>query len=254
MKYNGKVKVEQIEFMLDEVYKIRVKRPKDLNIKSGQFFMIKNTGNYPLLNRPISVSKYDNHYIEFGIKKVGIETRNISELKKNDELYLLGPLGNGFDIKKDYKKILLIGGGIGVEPLKAAAMELKEEGIKVKMVLGFRDKAFDLNDFKDFSDELVVYSEKENFGDFQGYPTDGLDRILNEENYDCVFTCGPEILMKKVNEITKKYNLETQLLLEEKMACGIGACLGCTCETKDGYKKVCNDGPMFYGNEVMFNE
>jgi dihydroorotate dehydrogenase electron transfer subunit len=101
---------------------------------------------------------------------------------------------------------------------------------------------------------LLTFSEKESEGDYLGYPTDELESILSKNTFDAVFTCGPGILMDKVNNISKVYNVETQLLMEEKMACGIGACLGCTCETKNGYKKVCTDGPMFYGAEVSFNE
>jgi dihydroorotate dehydrogenase electron transfer subunit len=253
-KINGNYKILRNESLGQDVYKLIVEKPKALEIKPGQFFMIKSINTYPLLNRPISISGFTDETVEFGIKKVGIETNHMSTLAVGEKIYLLGPLGNGFDIKESYKKVLLIGGGIGIEPLKGALKVLSNRKIQTTTMLGFKDACFDLEDFKKYSGKIVTFSEKESKGDYLGYPTDQLEKILSEEKYDAVFTCGPEILMSKVKDISEVYNVETQLLLEEKMACGIGACLGCTCETKKGYKKVCTDGPMFYGDEVTFNE
>lgn len=253
MKYNGNVKIKKIEFLTSDEYILQVNRPDHLQIKPGQFFMIKNTGSFPLLNRPISVSDYSEDIIEFGIKKVGKETKGISEMQIGDELYLLGPLGNGFDLKEKYNNVLLIGGGIGIEPLKAANRMLHAIGCKTTVLLGYRDICYDTEAFKEYSDIFYSYSEVAGQGDKKGYPTQDLEMLLSNNEYDAIFSCGPHILMEKVQSFGKVYNVETQLLLEEKMACGIGACLGCTCETKNGYKKVCADGPMFYGSEVDFN-
>jgi dihydroorotate dehydrogenase electron transfer subunit len=253
-KINGNYQVLSNERLTEDVYKLVVKKPKALEIKPGQFFMIKSINKYPLLNRPISISGFTDETVEFGIKKVGVETNHMSELEVGEKIYLLGPLGNGFDIKESYEKVLLIGGGIGIEPLKGALKVLTDGKIQTTTLLGFRDECFDLEDFKKYNGKVITFSEKESKGDYLGYPTDQLEKMLSEEKYDAVFTCGPEILMSKVNDISEVYNVETQLLLEEKMACGIGACLGCTCETKNGYQKVCTDGPMFYGDEVTFNE
>lgn len=253
-KINGDYKILSNECLTEDVYKLVVEKPKAIKIKPGHFFMIKSINTYPLLNRPISISGFTDETVEFSIKKVGIETNRMSELEAGEKIYLLGPLGNGFDIKESYKKVLLIGGGIGIEPLKGALKVLSNQKIQTTTLLGFRDECFDLEDFKKYNGEVITFSEKESKGDYLGYPTDQLEKILSEEKYDAVFTCGPEILMSKVKDISEVYNVETQLLLEEKMACGIGACLGCTCETKNGYKKVCTDGPMFYGDEVTFNE
>lgn len=253
-KINGDYKILSNECLAEDVYKLVVEKPKTIQIKPGQFFMIKSLNTYPLLNRPISVSGFTDETVEFGIKKVGIETNHMSELQAGEKLYLLGPLGNGFEIKENYKKVLLIGGGIGIEPLKGVLKVLSNKKIQTTTSLGFRGECFDLEDFRKYNSKIITFSEKESTGDFLGYPTDRLEKMLSEEKYDAVFTCGPEILMSKVKDISKVYNVETQLLLEEKMACGIGACLGCTCETKGGYKKVCTDGPMFYGDEVTFNE
>jgi len=253
-KLNGNYSILANESLTNDVYKLVVEKPKETKIKPGQFFMIKSINTYPLLNRPISVSGFSDDAVEFGIKKVGIETNHLSELEAGEKIYLLGPLGNGFDIKETYNNVLLIGGGIGIEPLKGALQVLSSRKIQTTTMLGFKDECFDLEDFEKYSDRLITFSEKGSKGEFLGYPTDELGRILSMEKFDAVFTCGPEILMSKVKDISKVYNVETQLLLEEKMACGIGACLGCTCETKNGYKKVCTDGPMFYGDEVTFNE
>lgn len=253
-KINGNYKIVESKRLTSEVYQLTVEKPKEIKVKPGQFFMIKSINTYPLLNRPISISGFTDETVEFGIKKIGIETNHMSELEAGEEIYLLGPLGNGFDIKESYKKVLLIGGGIGIEPLKGALKVLSSKKVETTTLLGFRNNCFDLDDFRKYGGKIITFSEKESRGDYFGYPTDQLEKILAEEEYDAVFTCGPEILMSKVKDISKVYNVETQLLLEEKMACGIGACLGCTCETKNGYKKVCTDGPMFYGDEVSFNE
>jgi len=253
-KMNDTFKIKKIEYLTEAVYKLLVEKPKDIVVKAGQFFMIKSIGDYPLLNRPISISNFNEDTLEFGIKTLGIETKRIRQLKPGERIYLLGPLGNGFDIKETYKEVLLLGGGIGIEPLKAALKVLSNKNIKTTTVLGYKDECFDLEDFKKYTGEIITFSETKSKGDYFGYPTDALEKILSEGNFDGVFTCGPEVLMAKVNKISKVYNVETQLLLEEKMACGIGACLGCTCETKNGYKKVCTDGPMFSGDEVLFNE
>lgn len=253
-KMNDAFKIKNIEYLTDDVYKLVVEKPKEIKLKAGQFFMIKSIGDYPLLNRPISISNFNEETLEFGIKKVGIETTKISTLNDGDKIYLLGPLGNGFDIKDKYKRVLLVGGGIGIEPLKGALKALSNKNIETTTLLGYKNECYDLDDFKTYKGKVITFSETESKGDYLGYPTDQLDEMLLKGNYDAVFTCGPEILMDKVNEISKLYNVETQLLLEEKMACGIGACLGCTCKTKKGYKKVCTDGPMFNGNEVSFDE
>ena len=253
-KINGNYKILANESLTEEVYQLVVEKPKEIQVKPGQFFMIKSLNDYPLLNRPISISGFTDNTVEFGIKKVGIETNHLEKLLPGEKIYLLGPLGNGFDIKKIYKKVLLIGGGVGIEPLKAALKVLSNQKIQTTTLLGFRQECFDLEDFRKYNGKIITFSEKESSGDFLGYPTDQLEKILSAEKFDAVFTCGPEILMSKVRNISDVYNVETQLLLEEKMACGIGACLGCTCETKNGYKKVCTDGPMFYGDEVSFNE
>lgn len=250
MKYNGNVKVVDKKFLKDDIYKLVVEKPKNIQIKAGQFFMIKSVGEYPLLNRPVSVSGHSEETIEFSIKIVGRETAKMSELVKDDEIYLLGPSGNGFDIKERHEKVLLVGGGIGIEPLKSAALELNNKDIFHNAFLGFKNESFDIDEFEYFVDNVVVFSEEDKTADFVGYPTDRLDEELKKGNYSAVFTCGPEILMNKVKSICEENNIEVQMLLEEKMACGIGACLGCTCDTKDGYKKVCVDGPMFYGSEV----
>lgn len=250
MKYNGNVKVISKEFIKEDIYRLTVKRPRNIEIKAGQFFMIKTISKYPLLNRPISVSRYSESEIEFTIKIVGKETKKMSLLTKGDSVYLLGPSGNGFEFKDTFKNVLIVGGGIGIEPLKSAAMELDRKNINTTAFLGFRDEGFDIEILKRMINNVIIFSEVENKGDYKGYPTDLLSKELSDNRYDAVFTCGPSILMNKVNDICKNNNVEVQMLLEEKMACGIGACLGCTCDTKTGYKKVCTDGPMFYGSEV----
>lgn len=254
MKYNGKINVKRVEFLAEDAYKLIVDKPKGIEPEAGQFFMMKTENQFPLLNRPISIAKVGKDSLEFVIKIVGYETKKMSLLEKSDELYLLGPLGRGFEMKKVYKKVLLIGGGIGNAPLKEAARVLKENEIETSVLLGFRNEPYDLEDYRTVASEVISFSEKDVANTMKGYPTDLLEEKLHHGEYDAVFTCGPKVLMQKVQIICKKTSVESQLLLEEKMGCGIGACLGCTISTIHGFQKVCKDGPMFYGDEVIFDE
>ena len=171
----------------------------------------------------------------------------------------MGPLGNGFDTG-NHKKVLLVGGGIGVAPIKGLGEFLEKDSVNIKTLLGFRDTPYMLEAFRAFSDEVVIVSENDK--DYrQGYITLPLEELLanQNENFDMIYACGPLVMLKSVQKICAQFNVPVQLLMEEKMACGIGACLVCTCKTKEGdfgfkHSRMCLDGPMFYGDEVIFDE
>ncbi|SHK11229.1 dihydroorotate dehydrogenase electron transfer subunit [Tepidibacter formicigenes] len=204
--------------------------------KMGQFYMLRAWENYPLLSRPISIHDIGEDYISFLYKVVGKGTKILSELKPYDDIKLEGPYGNGFEEVKG--KIALVGGGMGIAPLYLAAKTLKN----VDVYMGFREKAVLEDKFKKYSNEVNITVGR------------NITDILDVNKYDYILTCGPEIMMKKIVDMAKGTNTKVYVSIENKMACGVGACLVCTCKTKQGNKKTCKDGPVFLGEEVLFDE
>ena len=259
MKFSGTVKVLSVSFINEDTVQIVVNRPNEMSpIAPGQFFnMISNDSGYPMLRRPISVSAFTKDTIEFTIKIIGHGTKSLSKLKQGDSVDMMGPLGNGFDVK-DEKKVLVIGGGIGVAPVKCLLDILIDKNVVVDSVLGYKDHPFLQDKFVAYSRTTHIYSE--NNKQYQrGYATEGVIELLNTNNYDMIYACGPHVMLKSLAQMCREKGVEVQLLMEEKMACGIGACLVCTCKVKSDefnhkHVRVCSDGPMFYGSEVIFSE
>lgn len=263
MKFSGKVKVISKKTLADDVFQIKVeKQPAMGEIKPGQFFnLVASKTGYPLLRRPISVSGCDNKTVEFTIKVLGSGTLALSELCMGDEIDVMGPLGNGFDLEYDSfgsGKVLLVGGGIGVAPIKGLAEKLSTQGIEMDVVIGFRDKPYMVEAFSPLCTGMTIVSENDTSYTL-GFVTKPFEEYIEHEKYDMIFACGPEVMLRTLAGIAESKDLEIQLLMEEKMACGIGACLVCTCKTKEGafgfkHSRMCKDGPMFFGREVIFDE
>ncbi|MGL5615744.1 MAG: dihydroorotate dehydrogenase electron transfer subunit [Sarcina sp.] len=219
------------------------------DIKPGQFYMLK--GEKAFLGRPISVCETKDQEVRFVYAVVGKGTDELKSLKSGEEIKLIGPLGNGFDSNKDYKKVALVGGGIGVAPMLELAKKLNSNfgNENIDFYGGFRDKVY-------LNDEIEKYVSKSfittNSGEagIKGFVTEPL--LENIKNYNTVLCCGPEIMMKKVVEICKENEVEVYISMEKHMACGVGACLVCTCKTKEGNKRTCKDGPVFNGLDVEF--
>lgn len=213
------------------------------DVKPGQFFMIKTLDNSFLLPRPISVNKAADNFVRFLYRTEGIGTTKISTMKKGDELQLLGPLGNGFDLEELQGKIAVVGGGIGIAPLLYLTECL---GKRTEVYLGFKDFVYNVDEFAKYSDKVLIVTEDGNRGE-KGYVTDYIDY----NSYDAVVACGPEIMLNKIMQSCKENNVKCYVSLERRMACGIGVCLGCTIMTKYGNKRVCKDGPVFLGEELV---
>ena len=226
-------------------------------ILPGQFFNIvaSNTG-YPLLRRPISVSGFSADVIEFTVKVLGRGTQALSEYEVGETIVLMGPLGNGFE-QKDEKKVLLVGGGIGIAPLKGLIENMASDEKTVDVILGFRDEPYLVEMFSAYASTLTLVSEYD--ASFRlGYVTQPFIEHIDANDYDMIYACGPEAMLKFLARICNERGLPIQLLMEEKMACGIGACLVCTCKIKQGdfdfkHVRMCKEGPMFYGSEVIFD-
>ncbi len=214
-------------------------------IKPGQFFMLKTTDNSFLLPRPISINNVDGNIVSFLYRIEGQGTKKISSLCKNDEIQLFGPLGNGFDLEKLKGRVAIVGGGIGVAPLLYLSRIL---GKNVDVYLGYKDSenAYISDEFKIVSRETIIVTEDGSIGE-KGFVTD----YIPYDDYDVVVTCGPEVMMKKLANICMNKKIKCYVSLERRMACGMGACLGCTVETRTGNKRVCKEGPVFDSEELL---
>lgn len=206
--------------------------------KPGQFYLLRAWQEAPLLGRPLSVFSFSQGQVEFVFKVVGKGTEILGKLKAEDEIQLQGPYGNGFPEVKG--KVLLVGGGLGNVPLHATAKTLLAQGVEVDLRLGFAEETYCAQEFESAATETEFI--------VGGLVTDGLDL----SGYDAVFTCGPHPMMEAVVSLAKEKGIPSYVSIEKRMACGIGACLVCTCKTKSGNQKTCKDGPVFEGEEVFY--
>lgn len=226
-------KVLENRYLGDDMYLIRVEGK--FEGKMGQFYMLRAWDTYPLLSRPISIYDIDDDSISFLYKVFGEGTQIFSKLKEGDTIKLEGPYGNGYE--KVEGKVALVGGGIGIAPLYLVAKNIEN----CDAYLGFRNEAILIDDFKELCNEVHVVT-----GDT--FVTD----ILDTERYDYILTCGPTPMMEKLVKMVEGTKTKIMVSLENHMACGVGACLVCTCKTKSGNKKTCKDGPVFWGEDVIF--
>ena len=224
---------------------------RDKAPKAGQFFMLRcwPADAAPLLSRPISVHNYDERTatVEFLYEVRGKGTQQLAALLPGDTLTLTGPAGNGFDVQSAAGRIAVVGGGIGTAPLYQLVKELAAQGHKADFYCGFRDLPYELDRFVPLCNQTFLATDSGNAG-FHGFVT----QLLKPEQYDLVLCCGPEPMMRAVAAQCKEAGTKCIVSLEKKMACGVGACLGCTCHTSTGGKCVCKDGPVFDAEEVFF--
>lgn len=244
MKYS-KLKVISNKKIGTGIYVLKVANYND-NIQPGQFYMIKCWDDQLPLLRPISVYNVEVDSIHFMYRIFGKGTEKIALLKKGSDIEILGPLGNGFPIQQVKGRIALVGGGIGIPPLYETAKKLLELGNKVDIYLGYKDELFAFEEFVDVAHNVFVTTENGNEG-FKGYITD----IFKPNRYNAVFTCGPEVMMFKIRDMCREHNVPSWLSMEKHMACGVGACLVCNCDTKNGTLRTCKDGPVFFGNDLL---
>ena len=210
----------------------------------GQFINIKLDGFY--LRRPISICDYDNNTVTILYKVVGGGTEAMSRLESGAELDILCGLGNGFDVSKSGEKPVLIGGGVGVPPLYNLCKKLIESGRKVTVILGFNtaSEMFYKEKFESLGAEVYVSTVDGSSG-VKGFVTD----VLKNIDYDYFFTCGPMPMFRAIEKIASSSG---QYSFEERMGCGFGACMGCSCKTKYGNKRICRDGPVLEREEIIW--
>ncbi len=221
----------------------------------GQFVQIKvSDGTVPLLRRPFSFHKISKGSFEVLYHVVGDGSRILSKRKKGEKLDIIGPLGNGFDIQKG-KIAVLIGGGCGVAPLYALEEEMKRQKIESHFFMGATTRSLLLcqSDFTKIGTKLYVSTDDGSSGSKSNVSALFSSRLdLLDKEKVIIYSCGPKPMLKAVASIAKEKNIACYLSLEEHMACGIGACLGCTVKTKNGNKRVCKDGPVFDAEELIW--
>ena len=226
-----------------DVYKMELEGDTEGLTKSGQFINIQIDGMY--LRRPISVCDCEEGVITIIYKVVGKGTEVMAKMEKGKELDVLVDLGNGYDLSKSGDRPLLLGGGVGVPPLYLLAKKLISQGKKVSVILGFntKDEVFYEEEFKALGADVTVTTVDGSYG-IKGFVTDAI-----KSGYTYFYTCGPEPMLKAIYKST---DTSGQMSFEERMGCGFGACMGCSCKTITGYKRICKDGPVLEKEEILW--
>ncbi len=231
--------------LAENVYGMRMFGDVSAVTSSGQFVNIKLEGLY--LRRPISVCDKDENSVTVIYKVVGKGTEVLSRMQKGEKLDVLTGLGNGYDLTLSGNEPLLIGGGVGVPPLYMAAKELLKQGKRVSVILGFNTESeiFLEKEFRDLGCEVNVTTVDGSYGK-KGFVTDAFP-----DKYSYFYACGPEPMLKAVWKSSKTSG---QMSFEERMGCGFGACMGCSCKTIAGYKRICKDGPVMKKEEILWED
>ena len=233
------------EKLTDNVCKMTLKGDVSGIERPGQFVNIAIDGLF--LRRPISVCDVEGNVLTIIYKVVGKGTEKMSKMKGGEILDILTGLGNGYFTDLSGEKPLLIGGGVGVPPMYKLCKCLIEEGKKPTVILGFNTKSeiFYENEFKALGVDVLVTTVDGSYG-IKGFVTDAVKQV---ENYTYVYTCGPEPMLKA---IYNSISTSGQFSFEERMGCGFGACMGCSCKTKYGNKRICKDGPVLVKEEIIW--
>ncbi len=227
IKYNKEIAKDTFKLVISSDVK---------EIEAGQFVSVYCENK--TLRRPFSVADFENGEITVLYKLKGEGTNYIKNLKENENIDFLAPLGNKFT-KEGFKSALLIGAGIGIAPMLFLKKELNKFGIKNHLISGFKD-----------TKEVVEGSNQVVIG---GSVLDEIENVVEKIKPDIIYSCGPSIVLKLVSEFGVKHNIKTQIAMEKVMACGIGVCRGCIIELKNGENaSVCKDGPVFFGNEIKW--
>lgn len=232
------------ERLTDTVYRMTLHGDTSAITGPGQFVNIKLEGNY--LRRPISVCDCTDGVLTLVYKVVGKGTAQMAAMN-GGELDILTGLGNGYDTALSGDTPLLLGGGVGVPPLYMLAKQLIAQGKRVSVVLGFNTKneVFYEEEFRALGADVTVTTVDGSYG-VKGFVTDA----MKEKIYSYFYTCGPEPMLKAVYRTS---STSGQFSFEERMGCGFGACMGCSCKTITGYKRICKDGPVLEKEEIKWD-
>ena len=241
----GLFEIKQNVALTDTVYRMVLEGDTSAITAPGQFINIQLNGKY--LRRPISVYDVDERCVTIIYKVVGQGTDRMSRMSAGEQLDVLTGLGNGYDTSLTGQRPLLLGGGVGVPPLYLLAKRLRAEGKEVSVVLGFNTKSevFCEQEFAALGCRVTVTTVDGSYG-VKGFVTNAMD-----VDYTHVCTCGPEPMLRAVH---KACRTDGQFSFEERMGCGFGACMGCSCKTITGYKRICKEGPIMRKGEILWQD
>ena len=241
----GIYKIISNRLLADKVYEMILEGDTSAISAPGQFINIKLDGFY--LRRPISICDYNEKTITIIYKVVGHGTLIMSAMTQGQELDVLVGLGNGFDITLSGQAPIVIGGGVGVPPMYNLAKQLIKDGKQVTAILGFNTEkeVFYKEEFEKIGAKVIVTTADGSYG-IKGFVTDGIKTL---DSYSYFYTCGPEPMLKALYDTT---TTEGEFSFEERMGCGFGACMGCSCKTKYGNKRICKDGPVLKKEEIIW--
>ncbi len=242
----GIFQIRQNIALTESVFKMVLEGDVSQITAPGQFVNIKLDGLF--LRRPISVCDVDSSALTIIYKAVGKGTEQMSRMQPGESLDVLTGLGNGYDLSLSGDHPVLIGGGVGVPPMYLLAKSLLAEGKKVSVILGFntRDEIFYEDAFKALGVDVTVTTVDGSYG-VKGFVTDA----LTDMRYTYFYTCGPEPMLKAVYKASATSG---QMSFEKRMGCGFGACMGCSCKTLTGYKRICKEGPVMKKEEILWED
>jgi dihydroorotate dehydrogenase electron transfer subunit len=228
------------------VYRMVLEGDTQYITRSGQFINIELEGKY--LRRPISVADYDERTVTIIYKVVGRGTEQMRHLAVGTQLDILTGLGNGFNTDNQAQRPLLVGGGVGVPPMYNLCKRLLAEGKQPQIIIGFNtsNEVFYLDEFKALGVDVYCSTADGSVGT-KGFVTD----VIREKGlvFDYIYSCGPLPMLKALYDATE---VDAEFSFEERMGCGFGACMGCTCKTKYGNKRICKDGPVLKREEIIW--
>ena len=228
------------------VYRMVLEGDTQYITNSGEFINIELSGKF--LRRPISIADSDERTITIIYKVVGRGTEQMKQMKAGEVLDILTGLGNGFSTNNDAKRPLLVGGGVGVPPMYNLCKRLQGEGKKPMVILGFNTAAeiFYAEEFRALGVDVYISTADGSEGT-KGFVTD----VIREKalEFDYLYTCGPLPMLKALYDATES---PAEFSFEERMGCGFGACMGCSCKTKYGNKRICKDGPVLKREEIIW--
>ncbi|HBR17488.1 MAG: hypothetical protein A3G39_05900 [Deltaproteobacteria bacterium RIFCSPLOWO2_12_FULL_43_16] len=284
MTKRNRMKVLYNKQILPDYYKLGISWKDSPDIEPGQFVMLRLTGRIdPLLRRPFGIYKILGQGIEILYRVVGKGTRLMTDLKSGGTVDVLGPLGNNFPVDKHYKEIIMVAGGIGIVPFYTLVEKLKVKGSRSRLLFGGRgkDDLPGLEDFKKLGIDISISTDDGSVGK-KGFVTKLLKKELSKNGDYVIYACGSKGMLKEVARITDEADAPCYVSLDQAMACGIGACLGCAIkvrgarlevrgkdlknipekyetsnlkpQTSNFYKMVCKDGPVFDAKEIAWEE
>ena len=234
----------------DEIYSLTFATEEEIRVRPGQFVMV-GVGGFPL-RRPIAVCKAEGDRVTVCYRLKGAGTRTLArDYRMGEKLSVLMPLGNGFHVKENEKKVAVVGGGVGIFPLISAIREYSKNK-QVYAYMGFRNRAAVCMEYDMTRGEKLVIATDDGSAGFHGTSVQAFMQDVDMVCPDVVLACGPTPMLRALKVAMKGRDIPVYVSLEERMGCGIGACLVCVCEKTDGaHARVCKDGPVFEINEVV---